>query len=420
MTAEQLGIAIEFVDELLSLGVLEESPDDDPVLSTCPLFVLPKAGQPGQWRIIANAKTGGQNACVGSDPVVLPSADYVLRQLYSGGWSAVIDASKFFYQFRTVITERKFLGLVHPGTGKVYRYAGLPMGCGNSPSIAGRLGAAFLRRLTERHPDVFGGTPQDNTWKNQVAAGNYDSRLSHGRVLIRNDHLPAVLGIDFMDDFFLHGPTYAKTKKAVNCFMDYAVEVGLLCNPVKVMPPAQQVKYCGFVFDTTGAPRLRVPSAKRSRAHCMISNLQSFDQSRVPRLSLVVVAGVLESMVDTTPARTGHTFLRRVYDEIWATTSPPPFHSPRSLLCHRFPLDQCVARLGVVAANLGIRFLPSGSTLPHCHYYCTLRRWKWDWHWRDRPRTWPFKQQPTCDNRARANVDGYLGGSCTLLFIQLA
>ena len=150
MTAEQLEIAIEFVDELLALGVLEESPDDDPVRATCPLFVLPKTGQPGQWRIIANAKAGGQNACVGSDPVVLPSADYVLRQMYSGGWSAVIDASKFFYQFRTVVTERKFLGLVHPGTGKVYRYAGLPMGCGNSPRIAGCLGAAFLRANPRR------------------------------------------------------------------------------------------------------------------------------------------------------------------------------------------------------------------------------------------------------------------------------
>ena len=199
------------------------------------------------------------------------------------------------------------------------------MGCGNSPSIAGCLGAAFLRRLAERHPEVFGGTPVDNTWRNQVATGEYDSRLSHGRVLISSDLLSAVLLVDFMDDFFLHGPTYDKTKRAVNHFMDYAVEVGLLCNPVKVVPPSQQVRYCGFIFDTTGTPRLRVPSAKRSRAHCMIEYLQSFDQTHVPRLSLVVVAGVLESMVDATPARTGHTFLRRLYDAIWATESPPHF-----------------------------------------------------------------------------------------------
>jgi hypothetical protein len=104
MTDEQLSIAIEFVEELIKLGVLERNPDDDPIRAICPLFVLAKAG-----------------AYVGSDPVVLPSTDYVLRQMDSGGWSAVLDASKFFFQFRTVVTERKSLGLVHLGTGVVYR-----------------------------------------------------------------------------------------------------------------------------------------------------------------------------------------------------------------------------------------------------------------------------------------------------------
>jgi hypothetical protein len=34
--------------------------------------------------------------------------------------------------------------------------------------------------------------------------------------------------------------------------MDYAVEAGLICNPVKVVPPCQEIKYTGFIFDTTG------------------------------------------------------------------------------------------------------------------------------------------------------------------------
>ena len=83
--------------------------------------------------------------------------------------------------------------------------------------------------------------------------------------LIGSDGPPAVIGVDFMDDFFLHGPTYDKTDRATTLFMDYTVEVGLLCNPVKVVQPCQQVKYTGFIFDTTGVPRLLVPPAKRSR-----------------------------------------------------------------------------------------------------------------------------------------------------------
>ena len=91
-----------------------------------------------------------------------------------------------------------------------------------------------------------------NTWKDQVATGRYDSRLNHGRNLIGGDGLPAVIGVDFVDDFFLHGPTYDKTERATTLFMDYAVEAGLICNPVKVVPPCQEIKYTGFIFDTTG------------------------------------------------------------------------------------------------------------------------------------------------------------------------
>jgi len=323
MTPIQLATASEFFDELIDLGALEECPPDDPMLATCPLFVLPKAGQPGQWRVIADAKAGGQNECVGQDPVYLPGVNQILTRLYSGGWSAVIDASKFFYQFPTVMSERKYLGALHPTTGRHYRYAGLPMGAGNSPGIAGRLGNAFIRRLTERHPDLFDGVPLDNSWRSQLADDSYDPKLGHGKNLISTkDGLAAALVFGFVDDFFLHSPTYEKLVAALDKFMDFALEVGLLCNPAKVIPPSQEVKYCGFIFDTRGVPMLRIPEAKLSRSLAMIEYFLTFKNGDVPRLSLVVITGVLESLVDATPARTGHTYLRRLYDTIWATEPP--------------------------------------------------------------------------------------------------
>ena len=65
------------------------------------------------------------------------------------------------------VSERKLLGLIHPGTGVHYRYRGLPMGSANSPAIPGRLGASFLHQLQERFP-VFTGIPWDNTWRSQL------------------------------------------------------------------------------------------------------------------------------------------------------------------------------------------------------------------------------------------------------------
>ena len=62
MTDSKLVAATEFVDELVSLGVLCEADEGMKILSNAPLFVVPKAGQPGQWRCIADMKAGGQNA----------------------------------------------------------------------------------------------------------------------------------------------------------------------------------------------------------------------------------------------------------------------------------------------------------------------------------------------------------------------
>jgi hypothetical protein len=108
-------------------------------------------------------KSGRQNEAIGSDPTVFPRSDVILSQMYSGGCSTVVDASKCFYQFETHPAERKYLGVIHPITSKRYFYRGLRMGSGNSPSLAGRYGNSFLRKVRECCP-AFQGQPTTNTW----------------------------------------------------------------------------------------------------------------------------------------------------------------------------------------------------------------------------------------------------------------
>jgi hypothetical protein len=74
----------------------------------------------------------------------LHKPEAILTQMYAGGYTAVADASKFFYQFPTVPAERKYLGLLLPVTGEMYEYLSLPLGSSNSPAIAGRMGASFF------------------------------------------------------------------------------------------------------------------------------------------------------------------------------------------------------------------------------------------------------------------------------------
>ena len=86
MTTEQCALSGEFVDELIDLGALEKSdPVSKPVVTNCPLFVVPKPGQKDQWRVLTDMKKGGQNGHIGRDPVYLPRVGTILPHLYNGG-----------------------------------------------------------------------------------------------------------------------------------------------------------------------------------------------------------------------------------------------------------------------------------------------------------------------------------------------
>ena len=112
LDGEELDVAAQFVDELMALGVLV--PNTRPLRRVCPLFCVPKPGQPGQWRCIADMRRGGQNECCSHDPIYMSSHRDILPHLYTGGWSAVVDKSKYFHNFLTLPEEQDLLGVIHP------------------------------------------------------------------------------------------------------------------------------------------------------------------------------------------------------------------------------------------------------------------------------------------------------------------
>jgi hypothetical protein len=322
MDEAQLDVAARFVDELVALGVLVEATEN--LRANGPLFLVPKPGQPGEWRCISDMKRGGQNACMGKDPTFLPRAPDILPRLYIGGYSAVADASKHFYNFPTRPNERPNLGCIHPKTLQQLWYVGLPMGSANSPAIACRLGNSGLRLLQSqsRH---FQGTATENSWRQSMGGETYHPRFGHGRVLIGADGLPAALLFAHVDDYFIHGPTLRKTCLAFNDFMDLSVRLGIICQAIKTRPPSQQQKFCGFLYDTTGVPTLVIPPEKVSKAIASIQYLRSGSATRhLARLTLAVVIGRLQSLVDATPQQIGNSYLRLLYDELHALEARGP------------------------------------------------------------------------------------------------
>lgn len=315
-------VAAEFADELIRIGTLVGVPEGEQMLTNAPLFCLPKLGQEDQWRCIADMKSGGQNEHIGKDPVHLSRPEDILHRMYTGGYSAVVDASKFFYNFPTLPADRPYLGCIHPKTGEYLYYLGLPMGSASSPALTGKYGASLLRQIREQE-SVFQGTMQENGWRLHFEDGEFDPHKGVGLVCIGDDGLPAALMWIHVDDILIHAPTRSKCQQALDAFMEATLRVGLICQPCKSKPPAQIQKYCGFLYDTTGIPCLRVPQDKADRALASIQFLKSGARNeRLSRLTFAVVIGLLQSLVDATPHRVGQTFLRRLYDRLhdgWAS-----------------------------------------------------------------------------------------------------
>ena len=129
--------------------------------------------------------------------------------LHTGGCSAVIDASKFLYQFLTHPLDQKWLGLKHPVTGEVLECFGLPMGTGNSSNIASRLGCAFLRKIRTTCTE-FQGLSKLNCFWSGFQFDDFDPTLGHGWVTLSRDDGPAVLMWIFINDIIIHAQTKAK------------------------------------------------------------------------------------------------------------------------------------------------------------------------------------------------------------------
>jgi hypothetical protein len=175
---------------------------------------------------------------MGKDPVYLVRTEDILPKLYTGGWSAVADASKHFHNFKTRKNERKYLGCVHPSDGSKWMYCGLPMGTTNAPAIACSLGSSGVRKLRDDNP-TFSGWIIENTWGNTLMGTTYQAGVGHGRVEIKEDGTPVALIFSMVDDLLVHGLDKESTKRAFTEFMNHSVCLGFICQHIKtvVLPP---------------------------------------------------------------------------------------------------------------------------------------------------------------------------------------
>jgi hypothetical protein len=126
-----------------------DAPRRAQVFTTAPLRGA-KEGQEGQWRVISDMLRG-ENQCIAGDPVLPPRISHILDQMYSNGYSAVVDASKYFYQFPTHPADRLPRAEQHPITGSTCLSTLGSQWSMHSPLLGvSRHGLSFIRMLKDR------------------------------------------------------------------------------------------------------------------------------------------------------------------------------------------------------------------------------------------------------------------------------
>jgi hypothetical protein len=181
--------------------------------------------------------------------------------------------------------------------------------------VSGRFGAAFLRLICQEVEEMQGEV-FINDWKVALEGCRFDPKLGIGQVLIRYGGLPVCLIWIHVDYIFLQGPTRAKCTSALKKILDLTVLVGLTCHRTKLKPPAQIQKCCGFLYDSVGIPKLRIPDNKVVRDLDLLEFLMRGSMTVLCRLALAVVVGTSQYLVPATHNSIGASFLHHVYRNI--------------------------------------------------------------------------------------------------------
>eukprot|EP00957_Ditylum_brightwellii_P130187 9930795-Ditylum_brightwellii.AAC.1 len=122
MSTEQQKVAAAFVDELNEIGAVKKVSEGSKLCTNSSLLkVVPKPGQPSEWRVLPVMRKGRQNDHIVPDPVHYPCMPDILPCLFPGRYSVVINEQLW--------------------------YIGLQMGSVSSPGKAGQKMAAVATML---------------------------------------------------------------------------------------------------------------------------------------------------------------------------------------------------------------------------------------------------------------------------------
>ena len=138
----------EEILKLVKLGVLEESPED---VITSNLLVVPK--KDGSKRVVIDLRN--VNLVTKPSNLQLPNMLEIIHELMGREFYFSTDVTKAFWNSTVPIEQRKWYTCICPLTRQVYQFTRCPMGHRNSAVVFQKLIDRVLRKLQDRHLQVY-------------------------------------------------------------------------------------------------------------------------------------------------------------------------------------------------------------------------------------------------------------------------
>ena len=95
---------------------------------------------------------------------------------------------------------------------------------------------------------------------------------------------------------------------ALDCNLNTALKLGMICEVHTTLAPTQAINFCGFVYHISSAPFMPIPNNKATRVLSMFQYVQYNNTPHHSYLLINMVVRFLQSLASATPGNVGASF----------------------------------------------------------------------------------------------------------------
>lgn len=265
---------LEYFEKEVANGFMIKVPvSAPPPVRIHPVALIPKVGQPGQWRLITDASspTGRSinDICPPPPKFSMVSVNDIFTRASPNSWAGSVDVA---HAFRNVPISLDFIGHLAVRVGEFYYLElRLPFGWSWAPFIW-----CSLSDFVQRYVASFGFSL-----------------------------------VVYVDDFLCLGRTKKECYDCMAFLLATLSSLGLPVKELKTLWPTQQILFIGFLFDFV---TMTVSVHDERRVQILDSIAECLSKKTVPRKKFECLVGRLVFVSQV--VRGARTFARRLFDAL--------------------------------------------------------------------------------------------------------